>query len=168
MILKTNICMLKKISQNCFLIFYHLQQTPTWVVHKNSNHQPGFHIKHENAATTHLKHITAITYQIQFFPMIFSTKCSFLFCSKHLPEKEMKGEKAATTHLETYPKNQLLRNLFLYHIQGGDCCILCFISGPSYTPSCIIAVLPFLHSGFISWAFLSKKLKLNLKLNSKA
>ena len=76
-ILRIIFCMLKKKSQNFFFIFYHLQQTPTWVVHKNSNHQPGFHIKHENAATTsfeifHSNHLPFLGFLAQ--------KCVF---SKH-------------------------------------------------------------------------------------
>ena len=38
-------CMLKKISKKIFFSFYQLQQTPTWLVHKYSNHLPGFDMK---------------------------------------------------------------------------------------------------------------------------
>ena len=71
--------MLKKISQKFFFIFCQLQQTPTWVVYKNSNHLPGFQIKHEKAATTYSKHTAASTYQINIFSMIFSTNVSSFF-----------------------------------------------------------------------------------------
>ena len=47
-------CLLKKFFKNFFFSFYQLQQTPTWLVHKYSNHLPGFDMKNEIAASTNL------------------------------------------------------------------------------------------------------------------
>ena len=89
-ILNIIFCMLKKISQKFFFIFYQLQQTPTWVVYKNSNHLPGFQIKHEKAATTyceifysnHLLHLWFLAQKWFFFK---HQTLYFSNCSNHLP-----------------------------------------------------------------------------------
>ena len=111
-ILNIIFCMLKKISQKFFFIFYQLQQTPTWVVYKNSNHLPGFQIKHEKAATTYSKHTAASTYQINIFSMIFSTNVSSFF-----------SQIAANTYLKMIWKKRkqqppTLKHRLLITIQG--------------------------------------------------
>ena len=103
--------MLKKISQKFFFIFYQLQQTPTWVVYKNSNHLPGFQIKHEKAATTYCE----IFYSNHLLhPWFLAQKWFFFSNTKHYI-----FQTAATTYLISRKKQRTPTWKILWYIWLG-------------------------------------------------
>ena len=87
-------CMFKKISKKFFFNFYQLQQTPTWLVHKYSNHLPGFDTKNEITASTnlgscgsnHLPYHNLFCYFLYKMLFLSNTKHFFSSYSKHLPK----------------------------------------------------------------------------------
>ena len=82
---KHHFFLLKKIFKKFFFSFYQLKQTPTWLVHKCSNHLLGFDMKNEIAASTILGSCSSnhLPYHILFcdflYKMLFSSNTKHFF-----------------------------------------------------------------------------------------